>query len=84
MWDYGCCKQIITLIMPNGFREKFRNLYFSALINKNKLSNAIYLEPNYIIQKNNNKTISVIHDLSNLNCPEYHPLERVKSLSYNF
>ncbi len=64
-----------------GIREKFKNLYFSALINKNKLSNAVYLEPNYIIQKSNNKTISVIHDLSHVYYPEYHPRERVKFLN---
>lgn len=62
-------------------REWLRNINFQSQIEKEELSDAVYIEPNYIIRKSNNKTIAVIHDLSHIHYPEYHPRERVQYLN---
>jgi len=64
-------------------REKIRNLNFQKQINKHKLSDAVYIEPNYIARKTSTRTIPVIHDLSHIHYPEYHPKERVSFLNKN-
>ncbi len=41
----------------------------------------VYWEPNYTCQKHNGIVIPTIHDLSHLDCPHYHPQDRVRHLN---
>jgi alpha-1,3-rhamnosyl/mannosyltransferase len=61
-------------------REWMRNINFQTQIEKYNLTNAVYIEPNYIVRKCNIKTISIIHDLSHIHYPDFHPKERVDFL----
>ena len=41
------------------------------------VKDAVFFEPNYIVQQRTLPFVSVIHDLSHLHLPEFHPKERV-------
>ena len=47
------------------------------------LGDAIYHEPNYILKPFRGKSVTTVHDLSFIHCPEYHPKERVRYLKKN-
>ncbi len=44
------------------------------------IKNAVYHEPNYILKPFDGASVTTVHDLSFIHCPEYHPKERVQHL----
>ncbi|MDQ7090024.1 MAG: glycosyltransferase family 1 protein [Methylococcales bacterium] len=44
------------------------------------IKGAIYHEPNYILKPFDGPSVTTVHDLSFIHCPEYHPKERVQHL----
>jgi alpha-1,3-rhamnosyl/mannosyltransferase len=44
------------------------------------IKNAVYHEPNYILKPFDGASVTTVHDLSFIHCPEYHPKERVLHL----
>lgn len=45
------------------------------------LADYIYWEPNYTVLKHKGSIVPTIHDLSHLDCPQYHPKDRVRHLN---
>jgi alpha-1,3-rhamnosyl/mannosyltransferase len=44
------------------------------------IKHAVYHEPNYILKPFDGASVTTVHDLSFIHCPEYHPKERVQHL----
>lgn len=45
------------------------------------LADYVYWEPNYTVLKHKGSIVPTVHDLSHLDCPQYHPKDRVKHLN---
>lgn len=45
-----------------------------------RIKHAVYHEPNYILKPFEGPSVTTVHDLSFIHCPEYHPKERVQYL----
>jgi len=72
-------RRVLRQIKPlRDLRHQGKRFILSRQISR--VANGVYFEPNYVLLNDSLPSIAVVHDLSHLRFPKFHPINRVQYL----